>query len=184
MILSKRYPLLQIIVQMSEVALEPGKAKELSPRIKVQKWVSGAQQCVKDAAVYILRLPPPFSGVSSPSIPTTFLAELHAHLNVLRANRTSVMLILAPCLLPEPGTVDPDIEATARLRDLSRLQLANEYEMEMGELVELVSSVNDGVGGLLVINKCRSRNTATVALSIKYQGYGDRHHRAGPKFYD
>jgi hypothetical protein len=61
----------------------------------------------------------------------------------------------------------------ARLHDLSRLQLANEREMEMGELVEMVNSVHDGMGRLVVVNKLRSRKSATVALGVKYQAYTD-----------
>lgn len=161
-------------------AVEAGKAKEFSPRITVQKRASGALQVVKDAAVYILRLPAPSPVMPSHSLPTRILAELRAHLGVLRVNNTSATLVLAPRLLPEPGTVEPDVEAKVRLRDLSRLQLANEREMEMGELLEIVHSVHDSVGRLVVINKLRSRNSATVALGVKYQAYADRHHEAEP----
>jgi hypothetical protein len=160
-------------------AVEAGKAKEFSSRITVQKRAPGALQTVKDAAVYILRLPAPSPEVPSHSLPAKILAELRAHLGVLRAN-TSVTLVLVPCLLPEPGTVDPDVEAMARLRDLSLLQLANEREMEMGELVEIVNSVHDSTGWLVVVNKLRSRNSATVALGVKYQAYADKHHEAEP----
>jgi hypothetical protein len=170
--LAELYPTLHFIVQLSEPAstnsaVEAGKAKEFSHRITVQRRVPEALQTVKDAAVYILHLPPPSPEVPSHSLPARILAELRAHLGVLRAN-TSATLILAPRLLPEPGTVDPDVEAMARLRDLSRLQLANDREMEMGELVEMVNSVHDNMGWLVVVNKLRSRNSATVALGVKY----------------
>lgn len=111
-------------------------------------------------------------------LPARILAELRAHLGVLRANSTSVTLVLAPRVLPEPGSVEPNVEAMARLCDLSRLQLANEREMEMGELVEMVNSVHDSMGWLVVVNKLRSRNSATMALGIKYQAYADRHQEA------
>ena len=160
--------------------VEAGKARELGTRITVQKRVPGTQQTVKDAAVYIIHLPAPSAGTPSHTFPARILAELRAHLGVLRANRTSVTLILAPRLLPEPGTVDPDVEAIARLRDLSQLQLANEHEMEMGELVEMVNSVHDSMGWLVVANKLRSRNGITVALGIKYWAYADKHLEVEP----
>lgn len=183
MALAELYPALHFIVQMSEPAstngaVEAGKAKESSRRITVQKRAPGALQTVEDAAVYILHLPAPSPGVPSDSFPARILAELRAHLGVLRANKTSVTLVLAPHLLPEQGTVDPDIEAMARLRDLSRLQLANECEMEMRELVKTVNSVHDSMGWLVVINKLHSHNSATVAVGIKYQVYTNRHHEA------
>ena len=182
--LAELYPTLRFIVQVSEPAstngsVEVGKAKELNHRITVQKRAPGGLQTVKDAVVYILRLPASSPAVLSQSLPASILGELRAHLGVLRAN-TAATLILMVRLLPEPGTVDPDVEALARLRDLSRLQLANEREMEMEETVEMVNSVHDSIGCLVVVNKLRSRNSATVALAVKYQAYADRHHEIGP----
>ena len=164
MALAEMYPALHFIVQMSEPAqnsngtVGAGRAEDFSRRITVQKRMPAAVQAVKDAAVYILRL--------------TTLSELTAHLGVLGANNMAT-LILAPPLLPEPGTVDPDVEAMARLRDLSRLQLTNECGLELGELIEMVNSVHDSRGRLVVVNKVRSRNSATVALGVKYQAYAD-----------
>ncbi|KAI1504044.1 O-methyltransferase family protein [Biscogniauxia marginata] len=173
--LSELYPSLRFIVQMNDPGIiENGvsKAGEFNPRITVDRRNSASPQTVKDAAVYILRLPSHSLGVPSRSLPARILAELGAHLGVLRTNN-SATLVLVPRLLPEPGTVDPDVEAMARLRDLSRLQLANEREMEMGELVDLVHSVHDGMGRLVVVNKLRTRNSTTVALGVKYQTYAD-----------
>jgi hypothetical protein len=153
-------------------AVEAGRAEEFSLRITVQKRPLAALQMVKDAAVYILHLPSHSPGGPFHSLLARILAQLRAHLGVLRAN-ASATLILAPRVLPEPGTADPDVEAMARLHDLSRLQLANEREMEMGELVEMVNSVHDGMGRLVVVNKLRSRKSATVALGVKYQAYTD-----------
>jgi hypothetical protein len=171
MAFAKIYPALHFIVQMIEPAqnsdstVGAGKAEDFSGRITVQKRMPAAVQVVKDAAVYILRPTTP-----SPSLPAQILAELSAHLGVLRANALATV-ILAPPLLPEPGTVDPDVEAMARLRDLSRLQLTNECGLELGELIEMVNSVHDSRGRLVVVNKLRSRNSATVALGVKYEAY-------------
>ena len=162
------------------IAVEEGKASESSPRITVQKRAPGTQQLIKDAAAYILRFSATSPGVLSHPLHSTILAELRAHFAVLRAHSASVTLILALRLLPEPGTVDPDIEAIARVQDLCQMQLANEHETEMQELVELVNSVQDSRGWLTVANKFGSGSSTTVALSIKYQPYADRHHEAEP----
>ena len=169
MALAKMYPALQFIVQMIEPAqsnidqIGTEKVEDFGGRITVQKRMPAAVQVVKDAAVYILRLSAPF-----PPLPAQILAELSAHLGILRAN-ASATLILAPPLLPEPGTVGSIVEAMARLRDLSRLQLTNESGLELGELIEMVNSVHDSKGRLIVVNKLRSRDGATVALGVKYE---------------
>ena len=180
MALAEMYPALHFIVQMidpaqnSNATVGADRADDLSGRITVQRRMSAAVQVVKDAAVYILRLTAPTS-----SLPTQILTELRAHLGVLRAN-ASATLILAPPLLPEPGTVDLDVEAMARLRDLSHLQLTNEGGLELGELMEMVNSVHDSRGRLVVANKLRSRNSATVALGVKYEAYADASQMAEP----
>jgi hypothetical protein len=204
MALADIYPALYFIVQMSEPgpschvprqsmfnrsplatptslgrASTPGPKSDemrqhLSSRITVQQRAPGTLQSVHDAAVYILRLPSPSPGVPSHSLPARIIAELRAHIGVLRAS-SSATLVLTARLLPEPGTVDPDIEAIARLRDLSLLQLANEREIEMLELMDMLNSVSDSMGRLVLVNKLRSRNNATVAFEVKYQAYADRH---------
>lgn len=164
---------------MSEPTLQQLKVNDLGARITIQKRAPGALQIVKDAAVYILGLRSSSPGGPPPTLSKQITTELRAHLSVLRTN-TSATLILAPRLLPEPGTVDPDIEATARLRDLSLLQLANEREMEMDELVEMVNSLRDSIGRLVVVNKLRSFTSSTVALGVKYQAYSDGHDDTEP----
>lgn len=169
MALAKLYPALQFIVQMIEPAQSNNvlvgveKVEDFRGRITVQKRMPAAVQVVKDAAVYILRLTTPF-----PPLHAQILAELSAHLGILRAN-ASATLILAPPSLPEPGTVGSEVEAKSRLRDLSRLQLTNESGLELTELIEMVYSVHDSKGRLVVVNKLRSCNGATVALGVKYE---------------
>lgn len=200
MALADLYPALHFIVQMSEPghvpqqsmsdwwppatptslsrASIPGpKPGELrsqpSSRITVQQRTPGTPQSVYDAAVYILRLPLPSTGVPSQSLPSHIIAELKAHIGVLRASSCAT-LVLTASLLPEPGTVNPIVEAKARLRDLSLLQLANEREIEILELMEMLNSVRDSTGRLVVINKHRSRDNAMVAFEVRYQTYADR----------
>ena len=136
---------------------------ELNPRITITNRIVGTRQTATDAAIYILHLPT--------SSPGTMLEEMQVHLGVLRASN-AVMLILTARLLPEPGTIpDPAIEAIARSRSLTLRQLTNEYEMEMVELLEMIGTVRDNRGKLVVTNKLRSRNDLVVALVVKYQVY-------------
>ena len=98
---------------------------------------------LSSAAMYIHLLhaaPPSACGLLSQSLPDHIMSELRAH--------PSSKLVLCPLLLPEPGTVEASTEAIARLHDLSLLQLYNDREVEMEQLVELVSNVYDSMGPL------------------------------------
>ncbi|KAF3390861.1 O-methyltransferase bik3 [Talaromyces pinophilus] len=167
MALAELYPGLHFVLQVSP-ELSPNGTEDFHPRIEVQKRPSGSMQVVKDAALYIVRLPTLSFGMSGHSLSDRALAELRAHLGVLRAD-PSMKLILVLCLLPEPGSVNADVEAAARARDLCRLQLSNEQEMGVTELVEMVNNVQDNMGGLVVVNKLNLRNSATAAFAIQYQ---------------
>lgn len=159
----------------STPGLRPGEMQQnFSSRITVQQRDPGTLQSVHDAAVYILHLPSPSPGMPSHSLGTRIVAELRAHIGVLRAS-SCAELVLTARLLPEPGAVDPDVEAIARLRDLSLLQLANEREIEMVELMDMLNSVRDSLGRLVLVNKLRSRNNTTVVFKVQYQAYTDRH---------
>lgn len=170
MALAELYPGLHFVLQMSAESSSnsPTRTEDFHPRIEVQKRISGSSQVVKDAALYIVRLPTLSSGASAHSLSERALAELRAHLAVLRADPTA-KLILTLCILPEPGSVNADVEAAARARDLCRLQLSNEQEMGVTELVDMINNVQDNIGGLIVVNKLNLRNSATVALAIQYQ---------------
>lgn len=202
MALADLYPALHFIVQMSEPgpsghvpqqpmsdwwpptapaslsrASTPGPKlgemrQQLSSRITVQQRTPSTPQSVYDAAVYILRLPSPSTGVPSHSLSAHIIAELKAHIGVLRASSYAT-LVLTASLLPEPGTVDPIVEAKARLRDLSLLQLANEREIEILELMEMLDSVRDSTGRLVLVKKHCSRDNAMVAFEVRYQTYAD-----------
>ncbi|KAF2232862.1 hypothetical protein EV356DRAFT_449295 [Viridothelium virens] len=176
--LAIKHPMLRFVVQICEIAQEYDPADtettgQANDKILVQKRTHAAVQQVKNAAVYILRLNSP-----SHSFPTQIRAELKAHLDVLSAN-SSATLILVPRLLPEPKSVDPHQEALARLRDLSRQQLTNECDLELGEASEIVQSVHDSRGGLVVVNKLRSRNSRAVALEVRYKGSNKNHQSLG-----
>lgn len=143
-----------------------------SHRITVQQRTVGSPQSVPDAAVYIIQLPSTSPGMTVEASLAQTTAELRAHMGVLRANNFAT-LVLTARLLPEPGSVDPTVEATARVRDLSLVQLANGREIEAAEIENLLDSVRDSAGRLVPVNKLRSRNNATVAFEIRYQASSD-----------
>ncbi|ESZ98974.1 O-methyltransferase family protein [Sclerotinia borealis F-4128] len=125
----------------------------------------GCPQITTDAAVYILHLP---------ETPLAILAELKEHFGILRAGN-AVMLILTARLLPESGSIpDTEAEVTARARELAslNLQLTTTGAMEMVELFEMIETISDNLGKLVVMNKLRSRNNIVVALAVKYVDHG------------
>ena len=122
------------------------------------------------AAVYVVR--PALSTITINGEPThgLLMAELYSHVHVLRTN-PSALLIVAPTLLPEPGSVDVNLEIQARLRDFSHLQVNNEGALEVSELAGLIASVSDQNGKLVATNRLRSTNGATIALVVQYQPF-------------
>lgn len=135
-----------------------------TPFVTVTYRAIGMAQSVTDAAVYIIHVPAASSGVM-------IKAELDDYLGVLRVSG-GIMLVLTTRLLPEPGTLsNPEVEASARSRDLNMLQLANESEMELSELLSIIKTVGDSSGKLIVTNHLCSNNGVVLALTIKYQAY-------------
>jgi hypothetical protein len=61
----------------------------------------------------------------------------------------------------------------ARVRDLCRLQLLDWYDLEAGELVQLLDGVRDESGRLEVVSTLQSPQSALVALAVKYQAYAN-----------
>lgn len=147
---------------------------QLTSRITIQKRIEATPQNVEGAAVYVLRLPSPSPTAPPRSLPPQITAELKAHLGVLCVSSTS-RLILTARLLPETDIVDGEVAVMARLRDLSLLQLANDHELEMSEFLNMLNSVGDGVGRLILVNKLFAWNNATVAFEVRYQAYADSH---------
>ena len=143
--LAALYPKLNIIVQSGE-SISPTTAAS-SSRITMQERSPGAQQTIRDAAVYILQLPSPShwdtcimpassseqrqgpaSGSGKPlaqsTLPSCIQAELRGHLGVLRAKPSATLLVLVrSCVLPESGSADLNVEAAVRLHGLASLQL-------------------------------------------------------------
>lgn len=111
--------------------------------------------------MYILRLR------DASTLREQLLAELRAHVQVLRTNASSTLILALP-VLPEPGSVEPDVEVSARLWDLSRQQLTKESDLSLSDLVELFNSIQDNEGRLVVVSKLRSRSCATMAVGVKF----------------
>lgn len=106
--------------------------------------------------------------------------ELHAHASVLRLNSMAI-LVVAPKLLPEPGSVPVEVEAHARMQDFAALSLGQEGALEVSELVKLVEEVCDVHGSLIVAEHIRKDNGATVGLKVRHQSFvfGDVHGTLG-----
>ena len=179
--LLQRQPSLRVIIQTYEfipldlhVATSGwSEAEQISAqRLTIQRREPRSPQAVKDASVYVLQ--PSLSPFSADGCISYDLltAELQLHFNVLRTNQ-SALLIVSPTLLPEPGSVTLDVEVQARLRDFASLQLENESALEVPELMRIVESIGDRSGRLVLTNRLRSRNGATIALTLMYQSVSD-----------
>jgi len=189
--LADMYPSLHFIVQIYGQELSQSSVshrssltsdvqQSTSSRISLQQRSPGMIQNIYDAAVYILHLPS-----ASPRHPSQILlaqmtAELRAHLGVLHAN-TGATLVLTARLLLEPGDIEPGIEAITRLHDLSLAQLTNEQEIELFQIIDMINSVRDRTGRLVLANKLFARNNATVVFEIRYQVYSYNSTHAPPE---
>jgi hypothetical protein len=164
-------PALQLVVQpVSRTA-----AHDLPPpegnRISVQPRSAAVPQTVLGAAVYILRLASPSPQLPWATIRSQAVLELRAHLYVLRAQPTSRLLLTA-LVLPRPGEVgDHWTDAMVRLRDLSLLQLSNDRQPSRPEIVDLLTSVRDSAGGLVVSNETHAPSSAALGLEARYEAH-------------
>lgn len=102
------------------------------------------------------------------SADVTIIPTLRAHLSILKIKPAAIFVLVIQ-VLPNPGSIEPYIEEAARLRDLWKMQLGNGHEMQEEELIAMINSVMDGLGGLVIVDKLQSRSSATVAFKIKYQ---------------
>lgn len=169
MALAETHPSLRFIVQMIDSQADcNGNNDIFGGRISVQNRAPATAQVVKNAAVYIVRLTSRFT-----PFPAQILDELNAHFDVLRTN-SSATLVLALSLLPGPKDFGTAVEAKARMRDLYRLQLTNQYEMELGDVLGIINSASDCNGRLVVASTMRCSQSPTVVLGVRYQAYEDR----------
>ncbi|RMZ73883.1 O-methyltransferase family [Pyrenophora seminiperda CCB06] len=151
-----------------EVEQEPA----ISHNINIQRRKPTAAQTVSDAAVYILQ--PCFDARSTDEYaPCELLTlELQSHFEILRKN-TSALLILAPKMLPEPGSVALNSEVQARLLDFAEMQFNRKSAVEVTELFKLTESICNAHGRLMVTKRLRSAEGSTIALAVKYQAFGE-----------
>nr|ACH72906.1 AflS [Aspergillus ochraceoroseus] len=145
----------------------------VSSRISVQSRAPATAQTVVGAALYIMRLPSPSPLLSWTTVRNQVMLELRAHLQVLRAQPTSRLLLTA-LVLPLPGAVDRGTEAMVRLRDLSLLQLSNDRQPSKPEIIELLATARDSGGGLVLSNEIRSPSSAVIILEVRYQAYEEK----------
>ncbi|KAL4750283.1 hypothetical protein BDW72DRAFT_204039 [Aspergillus terricola var. indicus] len=149
--------------------------------ITIQHRAPATPQPITSANIYILHLPFPSPTIPFASLATHILAELRSHLDILRSN-PSAILILTPRPLPEPSAVHSEVEASARLRDLTLMQLANEREIELAEWINLLGSVSDSMGRLLgVFAAAASDQTARVWAIYAYTINGETIPRVFPR---
>ena len=171
--LHDRHPGLQITAQTRDTAASCVLFNP-NPEIAVQQRELGARQMVFDAVVYILHLPTSMlSSFPSESVRDDILKELQAHFDMLRLN-PSARLMIATKSLPEPGSIDMEIEAAARIQDLLLLQMAKDRLLEMSQILELVDKVGDDAGHFVIAEKRMSRRSATVILEARIEAFSDR----------
>jgi hypothetical protein len=160
--LAESYPSLKLVVQLSTSPDPDPAPTELDSRIVVQSRPWAMPQTVRDAAVYALRVPYDFPIGSAQTRPARLRAELEAHLGVLRENNAA-RLIFTTRLLPchsdaaddkQSNDLQPGLDAAKGLVfDMSLLQLADDRELEVADLRQLVRSVGDGNGHLVLEDK-------------------------------
>ncbi|KAG5980252.1 hypothetical protein E4U55_004232 [Claviceps digitariae] len=165
--LARLFPKLRYLVQLprgaSSCEPRPCDSSEASnpDQISITSRTSGTPQSVTSAAVYVLHLPS--------SLACHVLTELQVHLPALRMS-SGVMLIMTTRLLP--GQDEPmhgNQAAVAYARGLIMYQMTNEVEMDLSFLLEMIDTVRDSTGKLVLVHKLRSYSGTTVALVVKYQ---------------
>ncbi|KAF5131495.1 Dothistromin biosynthesis regulatory protein aflJ [Metarhizium anisopliae] len=170
--LAKLYPSLNFIVQMDDTtSASSGYAmnNQLMDRISVQQRTSGQQQVVKGAAVYMVRLTSSVLVTPFSQLRKQILAELEAHVKVLSANPAAT-LILQVRVLPKTTSLEHYGPGTARVLDLSLLQVGSDRPMEITDIFALVEDVHhDGSGRLVIVKNMCVQNNDFVVLGVKYQ---------------
>ncbi|RMJ28738.1 hypothetical protein PHISP_00383 [Aspergillus sp. HF37] len=165
-------PALQFVVQPVSAGGPSWTTRGLPPavenRISVQPRTAAVPQTVLGSAVYILRLASLSPQLPWATIRSQTMLELRAHLHALRAQPASRLLLTA-LVLPRPGDVDHWTDAMVRLRDLSLLQLSNDRQPSKPEIVDLVTSVRDSAGSLVLSNETHAPRNAVLALEVRYE---------------
>ncbi|KAL4988007.1 hypothetical protein BDW68DRAFT_187592 [Aspergillus falconensis] len=143
-------------------------------RVSVQSRAAAAPQTVMGAAVYILRVPSPSPMLPWAKLRSQTVMELQAHLQVLRTQPASRLMITA-LVLPPPGTVNQETESMVRLRDMSLLQLSNERQPTKTEIVEIVTGIRDSGGCLVVTREMHTTASAAIGLEVRYEPFARKY---------
>ncbi|KAL4807467.1 hypothetical protein BDV18DRAFT_167991 [Aspergillus unguis] len=139
----------------------------ISSRVSVQSRAAGSTQTVQ-AAAYIIRVPSPTPTNKWTSIRAQTVSELQAHLQALHSN-PGARLMLTALVLPAPGSLNKEVEAMVRLRDMTLAQLANDRQPSRADILELICTVQDPAGGLVVEREIGTPSSAAVVLEVSYQ---------------
>lgn len=178
-LLARRYPSAQFAVQLNGPAIPGGvwtagppdqaqKEVLIAGRIDVSRRAVGSPQPISEAALYILDLSISSLNLGQPKEHVS--AELRAHLDILRLNRNSA-LVLISLILPDTRTDSLEEETMTSLRELCMLQLHNQQLLSFKELSELIHNTNDRMGHLSVVREAFSGTRDAVALEIHYQAH-------------
>lgn len=125
-------------------------------------------QPVRDAAIYAIRVPYDFPPTAQ-ARPARLRAELEAHLGILRENDAARLILTAR--LPPSDVFQPDGNAAKGLVfDMSLLQLSYDRELDVADMSELVQSVGDGNGYLILEGELPAHSPlGDRAFEIRYQ---------------
>lgn len=181
------YPALEFTVQIPEATesrrgsiSKPGYHQISHPRVSVQYRPHGTGQTVLNGAMYLLLFPATSPLLPRPDLCSRILAELQIHLPILASSQARLILVVRnirqipaeeTCLTKE---MNLELEARARLRDLSRWQLDNDRDMDMNELLQVVDQVWDSIGSLKLVDLKSSRDGSAVSLELQYQTFTER----------
>lgn len=181
------YPALEFTVQIPEATesrrgsiSKPGYHQISHPRVSVRHRPRGTGQTVLNGAMYLLLFPATSPLLPRPELCSRILAELQLHLPILANSQARLILVVRnirqipaeeTCLTKE---MNLELEARARLRDLSRWQLDNDRDMDVNELLQLVDQVWDSMGSLKLVDLKSSRDGSAVSLELQYQTFTER----------
>lgn len=170
--LAELYPSLSFVVQTKDAVHASNgfhTATKSCLRISVQHRSIGKTQTVNDGAVYLVRLTSSTLAARFAQLRSRALAELHAHVPVLRAN-PSANLILQLGAVTGGDPDSPYVKEMACVLDVFMLQFGSDRSMDLLDALDLVHSVQDSSGGrLVVVNQLCSADNASVVLRIRYQ---------------
>lgn len=181
------YPALEFTVQIPEATesrrgsvSKSGYHQISHPRVSVQHRPFGTSQTMLHGGIYLLLFPATSPLLPRPELCSQILAELQSHSKILANSQARLILVVRnvrripaeeTCLTKD---MNLELEARARLRDLTRWQLDNDRDMDINELLQVVDQVWDSMGGLKVVDLKSSQDGSAVSLELQYQSFAER----------